>query len=110
MLGLNNLFDIFTPYLTFISFTITISVNLFLIIRKYDIIMFIIANIGISIIMLSLGLHEYDFLTIVITYLINTILDVAGIIIKGIADGFIQGVTSPWDNFIGWLKSITPIF
>ena len=75
--------EIFTPYLPFIAFFITIVINAFLIIKvKVNWIMLLIANLIVTLVMNFLGLGEYD----LITQIIDFIVDLVSKIVKGIKD------------------------
>lgn len=88
--------EIFTPYLPFISFFITIVINLYLIIKvKVNWIMLLIANLIITLLMNYIGLGEYD----LITQIIDFIVDLVSKIFKGIKDvigGWIRDLFSWW--------------
>ena len=88
--------EIFTPYLPFIAFFITIVINAFLIIKvKVNWIMLLIANLLITILMNYFGLEEYDLITQIIDHFVDWISD----ILKGIKDtigGWIGGLFDWW--------------
>lgn len=88
--------EIFTPYLPFISFFITIVINLYLIIKvKVNWIMLLITNLIITLLMNYIGLGEYD----LITQIIDFIVDLVSKIFKGIKDvigGWIRDLFSWW--------------
>ena len=88
--------EIFTPYLHFISFFITIVINLYLIIKvKVNWVMLLIANLLITLIMNYIGLGEYD----LITQIIDFIVDLISKIFKGIKDvigGWISDIFKFW--------------
>ena len=58
------IFEMFEPYLPFISFFMTIVANVFLIIKKVDWVILVVGNIIIALVMGFLGLGEYNILTI----------------------------------------------
>jgi hypothetical protein len=88
--------EIFTPYLPFIAFFITIVINLYLIIKvKVNWIMLLIANLLVTLLMNYVGLGEYD----LITQIIDFIVDIVSKIFKGIKDvigGWIKDLFSWW--------------
>lgn len=88
--------EIFTPYLPFISFFITIVINIYLIIKvKVNWIMLLIANLLVTLLMNYVGLGEYD----LITQIIDFIVDLVSKIFKGIKDvigGWIRDLFSWW--------------
>ncbi len=88
--------EIFTPYLPFIAFFITIVINLYLIIKvKVNWIMLLIANLLVTLLMNYVGLGEYD----LITQIIDFIVDLVSKIFKGIKDvigGWIKDLFSWW--------------
>jgi hypothetical protein len=88
--------EIFTPYLPFIAFFITIVINLYLIIKvKVNWIMLLIANPLVTLLMNYVGLGEYD----LITQIIDFIVDIVSKIFKGIKDvigGWIKDLFSWW--------------
>ncbi len=88
--------EIFAPHLQFISFFITIVINLYLIIKvKVNWIMLLIANLLVTLLMNYVGLGEYD----LITQIIDFIVDLVSKIFKGIKDvigGWIRDLFSWW--------------
>lgn len=88
--------EIFTPYLPFISFFITIVINIYLIIKvKVNWIMLLIANLLVTLLMNYVGLGEYD----LITQIIDFIVDLVSKIFNGIKDvigGWIRDLFSWW--------------
>lgn len=88
--------EIFAPYLPFISFFITIVINLYLIIKvKVNWVMLLIANLLITLLMNYIGLGEYD----LITQIIDFIVDLISKVFKGIRDvigGWIKDLFNWW--------------
>jgi hypothetical protein len=88
--------EIFTPHLQFISFFITIVINLYLIIKvKVNWVMLLLGNLLVSIVLKYVGLGEYD----LITQIIDFIVDLVSKIFKGIKDvigGWIRDLFSWW--------------
>jgi len=76
------IFEMFEPYLPFISFFIAIVANVFLIIKKVNWVLLVVGNIIIALVMGFLGLGEYNILTI----MFNEILGFAGELFKAIGD------------------------
>ena len=76
------IFEMFEPYLPFISFFIAIVVNVFLIIKKVDWVLLVVGNIIIALVMGFLGLGEYNILTI----MFNEILGFAEELFQAIGD------------------------
>lgn len=80
-----ELIELFTPFMLFISFFITVVFNLWLISIKSNWIVILIANLLLILIMEFLGLAEYNFLN----KLLEWIFDFIGRIINGIFKGII---------------------
>jgi len=78
--------EVFTPYLLFISFFITVIFNLWLISKNANWVVIIIANLLLVLIMEFLGLAEYSFLNKVLEWIFNLISDILSLL---------------WDNTIG---------
>ena len=88
--------DIFTPYLPFIAFFITIVINVYLIAKvKVNWIMLLIANLLITLIMNRLGLEEYDLITQIIDNLVKWISKIVGGI-KDTIGGWLKGLFDWW--------------
>ena len=68
--------DIFTPYLSFIIFFVTIIVNIYLIAKKADWILLIIANLILNVVLSFFGLSPFEFITELIGKLMNMIGDI----------------------------------
>lgn len=58
-----NLIEIFDPYIPFITFSITIIINLFMLFKRVPWYSLIIGNLIITLIMNFLGLGSYDLLS-----------------------------------------------
>ncbi len=84
------LLDIFEPYMLFITFFITIIVNIMLIKSKLPWYSLIIANVILTLIMNFLGLGEYDFISVVVVEIVEVLRD----IIVALIDSFIEFWTS----------------
>ena len=88
--------EIFAPHLQFISFFITIVINLYLIIKvKVNWVMLLLGNLLVSIVLKYVGLGEYD----LITQIIDFIIDLVSKIFKGIRDtigGWLKGLFDWW--------------
>jgi len=76
------IFEMFEPYLPFISFFMVIVANVFLIIKKVDWVILVVGNIIIALVMGFLGLGEYNILTI----MFNEILGFAEELFKAIGE------------------------
>lgn len=68
--------ELFTPYLLFISFFITVLFNLWLVSKNTNWFVIIIANLLLILIMEFLGLAEYNFLNKIIELLLDLIGDI----------------------------------
>ena len=88
--------DIFTPYLPFIAFFITIVINVYLITKvKVNWIMLLIGNLLVSIVLKSVGLGEYDLITQIIDNLVKWISKIFNGI-KDVIGGWIRDLFSWW--------------
>jgi hypothetical protein len=91
--------EIFTPYLVFISFILTVVFNLWLISKNIRWIVIIIANLLLIMIMEFLNLAEYNFLNVIVDW----IFDFVGEIFERFSD-FIAGILREiWDSTVGAL-------
>lgn len=91
------LIDLFSPYMLFISFLLTVLFNLWLISIKSNWIVLLIANLLLMLIMDFLGLAEYNFLNKVLELLFEFIVR----IISGIFEGINAIVKGIWDSTAG---------
>lgn len=83
---------IFEPYILFISFFLTVVVNIFLISKNVNWIVLVVGNLLLILVLEFLGIGEYNFLNKIVEWL----LDFIGKILKGI-----------WDTtFGGWLDKL----
>lgn len=88
--------DIFTPYLPFISFFITIVINVYLIIKvKVNWIMLLIANLLITLLMNYLGLGEYDLITQIVDFIVDLVVSIFNGI-KNVIGGWLRDIFSWW--------------
>ena len=88
--------EIFTPYLPFIAFFITIVINVYLITKvKVNWIMLLIGNLLVSIVLKSVGLGEYDLITQIIDNLVKWISKIFNGI-KDVIGGWIRDLFSWW--------------
>lgn len=94
---MQELLDLFAPYMLFISFLLTVLFNLWLISIKSNWIVLFIANLLLVLIMEFLGLAEYNFLNRVLEW----IFDFISRIISGIFEGIIDMVKSIWKSIFG---------
>ena len=69
------LLEIFEPYMVFISFFITIIVNIYLIIKKVDWIILIVGNLLVAIVMGFFGLSEYNIITVIVDEFVELVGD-----------------------------------
>ena len=91
--------EIFTPYMLFISFLLTVLFNLWLISKNIHWIVIIIANLLLIVVMEFLNLAEYNFLNRIIELIIDFI---AGIF-TGILDFISRLFSGIWDLTLGGL-------
>ena len=89
--------EIFTPYLLFISFILTVVFNLWLISKNIHWLVIIIANLLLILIMEFLGLAEYNFLNRIAEWIIGFVVD----IISGLFGKL-------WDAIKDFISSILP--
>jgi len=89
--------ELFTPYMLFISFFITVVFNLWLIRLKLDWVVILIANLLLIMIMEFLGIAEYNFLNKVLEW----IFDFIARIISGLFEGINDIVEGIFDNTVG---------
>ena len=71
-----ELLELFSPYMLFISFFVTIVFNLWLVSIKANWIVIVIANLLLILIMEFLGLAEYNFLNKVVEWILDFIADI----------------------------------
>jgi len=89
--------EIFTPYLVFISFILTVVFNLWLISKNIHWLVIIIANLLLILIMEFLGLAEYNFLNRIAEWIVGFVVD----IISGLFGRL-------WDAIKDFISSIIP--
>ena len=89
--------EIFTPYLLFISFILTVVFNLWLISKNIHWLVIIIANLLLILIMEFLGLAEYNFLNRIAEWIVGFVVD----IISGLFGKL-------WDAIKDFISSIIP--
>ena len=92
-----ELLELFSPFMLFISFFVTVVFNLWLISIKSNWIVILIANLLLVLIMEFLGLAEYNFLNQVLEW----IFDFIARIITGIFEGINDILKGVWDNTVG---------
>lgn len=100
---MNDLIDMFTPYMYMFTFLTSISITLYALFKGVNWVNILILNIIISIIFNFIGLGGYDLLSNLVTYIIdllNQIVDViVGVILDPITD-FLENLFSfdwwPW--------------
>ena len=89
--------EIFTPYMLFISFILTVLFNLWLITKNVHWLVIIIANVLLMVIMEFLNLAEYNFLNRIVGWIVDFIVEVIG----GLFDKL-------WDAIKDFISSILP--
>ena len=94
---MQELIDLFAPYMLFISFLLTVLFNLWLISIKSNWIVLLIANLLLILIMEFFGLAEYNFLNKVLEWLFEFIVR----IISGIFEGINAIIKGLWDSTAG---------
>src|SRR5690554_2067382 len=94
-----ELLELFSPYMLFISFFVTVVFNLWLISIKANWIVIVIANLLLILIMEFLGLAEYNFLNKVVEWILDFIADILSWILDLIADL----LTWIWQSTLGGL-------
>src|SRR5690554_555152 len=99
--------ELFTPYMFFISFFITVIFNLWLIRLKLDWVVILIANLLLIMIMEFLGIAEYNFLNKVLEFVFDFIARLLSGLFEGIND-IIDGI---FDNTVGgFFEKLKKIF
>ena len=68
--------DIFAPYLSFIIFFVTIVVNIYLIAKKADWVLLIVANLILNVVLSFFGLSPFEFFADMVAKLIEMIGDI----------------------------------
>ena len=68
--------DIFAPYLSFIIFFVTIVVNIYLIAKKADWVLLIVANLILNVVLSFFGLSPFEFIADMVAKLIEMIGDI----------------------------------
>lgn len=84
---MNEILNMFSPYLLFISTFLVIGVNiLFIIYAKPNWIILLIFNLIITVIMNMIGLGQYDLITVIVTKVGEILVDIFSNIFKAIGD------------------------
>ena len=98
-----ELLELFSPYMLFISFFVTIVFNLWLVSIKSNWIVIVIANLLLILIMEFLGLAEYNFLNKVVEWLLDFIADILTWIWQSTIGGLLEEIfgISPDRSFGG---------
>lgn len=73
---MNDIIDMFTPYMFMLTFLITISLNLYAIFKGVNWVTVIILNIIVSVIFNIIGIGSFDLLTQIVTYLVDLIVSI----------------------------------
>ena len=89
---MQDLIDMFTPYLHMFTFLISISITLFALFKGVGWVNILILNIIISVILNFMGLGGYDLLTNIILYLADIIVELVGALVDAIGDLFDFGL------------------
>lgn len=95
----NPFIEIFAPYLPFITFLLTITLNIWFLTRGWDWIKLLIANIIIIILFQAIGIGEYNFITVIVRYLTDIITEVIEqvfISVDQFLDEFFEGLKPDW--------------
>ena len=71
-----ELLELFSPYMLFISFFVTVVFNMWLVSIKSNWIVIVIANLLLILVMEFLGLAEYNFLNKVVEWILDFIADI----------------------------------
>ena|SRR5690554_1960208 len=87
-----ELLELFSPYMLFISFFVTIVFNLWLVSIKANWIVIVIANLLLILIMEFLGLAEYNFLNKVVEWILDFIADVLSWIWESTIGGLLEKI------------------
>lgn len=102
--------EILSPYSFFISLIISISFNLLLIFRtNSNWIVVIIANVLLSVVLNLMGLDQFDFLTKIISTIMDIIISIVDTLIEGAVrmvqdfiGGLFDGIANIVDNLTPW--------
>lgn len=70
------LLDIFAPYMSFISFFVTIIVNILLLKGNVNWVILVVGNLLVAIVISALGFTEYNFISQVIVEIGNIIVNI----------------------------------
>lgn len=92
------LVKLFEPYMLFISFFITIIVNIYLISKNVNWIIIVIGNLIVILVLEFLGLDEYNFLNHVVEWILDFIGDLLSWIWKSTVGGWLERLAS-WLGF-----------
>ena len=98
-----TIIEMFEPYMAFISFFITILLNVWLISKKVDWIILLIGNLIIILVFQFFGLSEYNLLNKIVEWF----LDFIGNLLKGIWDATLGKV---FDGIKGFFEKIANWF
>ena len=87
-----ELLELFSPYMLFISFFVTIVFNLWLVSIKSNWIVIVIANLLLILVMEFLGLAEYNFLNQVVEWILDFIANVLSWIWQSTLGGLLEKI------------------
>ena len=90
--------EMFTPYLLFISFILTVVFNLWLISKNIHWLVIIIANLLLILIMEFFGLAEYNFLNRITGWIVDFFVDIVAALFGRLWDAIKDFISSilPW--------------
>lgn len=94
---MNDIIDMFTPYMYMFTFLISISLTLYALFKGVGWVNILILNIIISVIFNFMGLGGYDLLTNLVTYIIDLFI----LLIESIA-GFLTDPINDFLDFFDW--------
>lgn len=86
-----NLLEIFEPYMLFITMFFTLLINIILIFKGLNWIALIVGNVIVIIVFELMGVGEYNFINVVMGYIMQIVGDLISSVIDGIGD-FISGI------------------
>ena len=96
---MSEILEMFTPYMVFISFLLTVLVNWWLISKNIHWVVIIIGNLLLILVMEFLNLAEYNFLNVILDWFFGLI----GGIFSRILDFIAEIADEVWDSTIGAL-------
>ena len=90
--------EMFTPYIVFISFLLTVLFNLWLISKNIHWIVIIIANLLLIVVLEFLNLAEYNFLNVIVDWILDFVFKIIGRIFSEFWEAIKDFISSilPW--------------